>query len=162
MWTFSPQKCPVKALELQLWSGRHALLHHHRGKRAGPHFTLYHGKYPSIHPSIDPLVSIYSSIHPCIHGFDILFPRLFLRPSRKPASTLRTLVWRTAWTSFGRLIGNLSERWWWTESSSTGMTVEVMDKWLGPLKSQIGCAVTDCDLAVSEVRTTGSWNIMYM
>ena len=36
---FLPQECPFKVP--QLWSGRHAFLHHHRGKRADPHFTLY-------------------------------------------------------------------------------------------------------------------------
>lgn len=43
---FSPQECPVKGLEPQLWNGRHAILRHHRGERAGPFFALYISKYP--------------------------------------------------------------------------------------------------------------------
>lgn len=43
---FSPQERPVKSLEPQLWSGRHAVLHHHRGERADPIFKLYICKFP--------------------------------------------------------------------------------------------------------------------
>lgn len=41
---------------------------------------------------------------------------------RKRAFTHQTLVWRTAWRSFGRLCGTLLVRWWWTETFSTGET----------------------------------------
>lgn len=63
------------------------------------------------------------------HDFDMYLFLLFSRPSRKLAFTRLTLAWNTVWTNFGRRVENLLERWWWTESSSTGTTVEVTDSY---------------------------------
>lgn len=68
-------------------------------------------------------------ISQCFHDFEMYLFLLFSRPSRKLAFTRLTLAWNTVWTNFGRRVENLLERWWWTESSSTGTTVEVTDSY---------------------------------
>lgn len=71
---FSPQERPVKGLQPQLRSGRHALLHHHRGEGASPVFILYISKYP-------PLRGVYSTI--CLSLLRCLFVPLVLKALKK-------------------------------------------------------------------------------
>uniref|UniRef100_A0A3P8SSS5 glutaminase n=1 Tax=Amphiprion percula TaxID=161767 RepID=A0A3P8SSS5_AMPPE len=70
----------------QLWSGKHAFLHHHRGKRASAHLTLYRSKHRFVYIYIH----LYMHLCRCLHYLDrycfslCLFSALTLRLTQIP------------------------------------------------------------------------------